>query len=223
MSTDSIHEFIKNSQLFKNLDDSGIAAVAARLKHREILKNSPVIIAGDSSTTMYLIKAGNVNVIARNDKGKEMILSTLGAGDMIGELSLIDDQPRSADVIANEKCELYALNKADFFELIQQYPQISLQVIRYLCQRVRFTNSIAQSLALMDVYERLKAFLYEMATEQDDGKFVIDRPLTHKEIAARLGSGREIISRILSELIEGDYLKVDKKLITINKKLPKGR
>lgn len=172
---------------------------------------------------LYIIKEGSVNVVASDEEGNEIILSILNAGDIFGELSLFDDKPRSASVITLEKCVLLVLNKSDFMDLLKQYPQIAIQVIKYLCQRIRFSNSITKSLALMDVYERLKNFLNTMATPGVDGKLVINRPLSQREIATHIGSGREVISKILSELVKGGYLTIERKIITIHKKLPKAR
>lgn len=216
-------EFLKNIDIFNGLDDENLAHIIERMKLKTVPKNNTLIIAGDSSNTLFIIKSGSVNVVASNENGKEVILSTLYAGDIVGELALLDGKPRSADVVTREKCELYTLSAPDFYGLIKNNPDVALQIIKYLCQRVRFTNNIAQSLALMDVYERLKTFLYDTATDMGDGTFVIDKPLTHKEIASHVGSGREIVSRILGELAEGNYITVEHKRITINKKLPKGR
>jgi CRP/FNR family transcriptional regulator, cyclic AMP receptor protein len=215
--------FLKNTELFNSLDDGEIEAVIDSIKIKTVPKNTPVIIAGDNSNTLYIIKEGYVNVTSCNEEGKEIILSVLNVGDIFGELSLFDDKPRSANVVTVEKCVLLILDKADFLKLLNQNPKIAIQVIKYLCQRIRFSNSITQSLALMDVYERLKNFLYTMATLEVDGKWVIDKPMSQREIASHIGSGREVISRILSELVEGDYLTIDRKIITINKKLPKAR
>jgi CRP/FNR family transcriptional regulator, cyclic AMP receptor protein len=215
--------FLKTIDLFGSLDDAEIAAVASRIKAKAMPKNSPVIITGDESSTLYIIKQGRVNVVACNTEGKEIILSTLQAGDIFGELSLFDDKPRSADVVSVENCVFLTLYKPDFLELLDKNPKIALQIIRYLCQRIRFTNSIAQSFALMDVYERLRKLLYDLATPENDGKLVIRKPVSQREMASHIGSGREMISRILSELVKGGYLTIEHKIITIHKKLPKGR
>lgn len=216
-------DFLKTIELFNHLDENEIAAIISRIKTKTVQKHTQMIIAGDSSSTLYIIKEGSVNVIARNEEGKEIILSTLKTGDIFGELSLFDDKPRSAGIVSLENCVLLVLHKADFLELLNQSPKMALQVIKYLCQRIRFTNNIAQNLVFMDVYERLKNFLYDMAMPTLDGKLATTKPMSQIEIAAHIGSGREIISRILSELVEGGYITIEKKIITIHKKLPKGR
>ncbi|SJM92936.1 Crp/Fnr family transcriptional regulator [Crenothrix polyspora] len=216
-------EFLKTTELFNCLEEQEIATIISRIKTKSVPKNTQVIMVGDTSSTLYIIKEGSVSVVAGNEEGKEIILSTLRTGDIFGELSLFDDKPRSAGIVSLENCVLLALYKPDFLELLNQSPKMALQVIKYLCQRIRFTNNITQNLVFMDVYERLKNFLYDMAIPGFDGKLVTTKPMSQIEIAAHIGSGREIISRILKELVEGGYITIEKKIITLHKKLPKGR
>lgn len=213
-------EILKSNSIFSELSDDELRAVAALTQTRTLLKNTLVICEGDVSNSMYIIKKGKVNITVTNEDGKEMILSTLQKGDNFGELALLDDAPRSANAIALEKCEFIILHKADFTQLLIQNTTIALAIIKYLCERVRFVTNLAQGLALLDVYGRLVKLLQSMAKMNNEGKLEIDVPLTHKDIAMRVGSSREMISRILSELEKGHYISTANKLITINKKLP---
>lgn len=213
-------DILRSNELFKGLEEQELSIVAELTSQKTVQKNTLVISEGDISSSMYLIKEGKVNVTLANEEGKEMILATLQQGDNFGELSLLDDDPRSANVIALEKCVFIVLQRADFYQLLKQNSTIAIGVIKYLCQRVRFITSIAQSLALLDVYGRLVKLLLSLSAPGKDGKLVASLPLTHKEIASRVGSSREMISRILSELEKGQYLIIESKIITINKKLP---
>jgi CRP/FNR family transcriptional regulator, cyclic AMP receptor protein len=213
-------DILRSNELFKDLDEAELITLAGLTSKRSVPKNTLVINEGDISSTMYLIKSGKVNVTIGNDEGKEMIFTTLQVGDHFGELSLIDDEPRSANVIAIEKCEFIVLHRADFIPFLKQNSRLALGVINFLCRRIRFITNIAQGLALLDVYGRLSKLLYSLAETGENGVLQINHPLTHKEITSRVGSSREMISRILSELEKGHYLTVDHKVITINHKLP---
>ena len=149
-----------------------------------------------------------------------MILTTLQQGDNFGELSLLDDNHRSANVFALENCVFFVIHKMDFFQLLKQDPIISIEVIKYLCQRVRYITDVAQSLALLDVYGRLVKLLHDLSVPSENGKMVVSMPLTHQDIASRVGCGREMITNILNGLKKGRYLTIQNKIITINKKLP---
>jgi CRP/FNR family cyclic AMP-dependent transcriptional regulator len=213
-------DVLKGNDIFNGLEDNELSVVAERTSKRTVLKNTLVISEGDISNSMYLIKEGKVNVTVTNEEGREMILSTLQQFDNFGELSLLDDNPRSANVITLEKCEFIILHKQDFIHLLKHNSGIAISVIKYLCKKIRFITNVTQSLALLDIYGRLVKLLYSLAEQGDDGRMIISLPLTHKDIAARVGSSREMISRILSELEKGNYLTIENKIITINKKLP---
>lgn len=218
MATDI--EILRNNGLFSELSDEELSSLANLTQTRTFLKNSLILCEGDSSNAMYIIQKGKVNITVTNEDGKEMILSTLQAGDNFGELSLLDEAPRSANAVALEKCELIVLHKAEFIQLLKQNSEIALAIMRYLCERVRFLTNLAQGLALLDVYGRLVKLLQSLAEPDQEGKLVVTMPLTHKDIAMRVGSSREMISRILSELEKGQYISCANKHITINKKLP---
>lgn len=218
MATDI--DILRNNGLFNELNDEELTALAKLTQTRTFLKNSLILCEGDTSNAMYIIQKGKVNITVTNEDGKEMILSTLQAGDNFGELSLLDEAPRSANAVALEKCELIVLHKAEFVQLLTQNSTIALAIIRYLCDRVRFLTSLAHGLALLDVYGRLVKLIQSLAEPNQEGQLVVAIPLTHKDIAMRVGSSREMISRILSELEKGGYVSCENKHIKINKKLP---
>ena len=213
-------EILKKNDLFKELDETELIAVAALTKTRKATKNTFIINEGDDENCMYIIKQGTVNVVVANEEGKEMILTTLRPGDQFGELSLLDAQPRSASVISNEKCEFLVIHKAPFYKLLEENPVISINIIKFLCAKVRFITFIAEGLALRDVYGRLVKLLLDISETNEQGEQVVPIPLTHKDIALRVGSSREMISRILKELETGKYVTIENKIIKINKKLP---
>ncbi len=211
---------LKSNQLFNELGETELRIVAAVSTQKVVQKNTLVISEGDESSAMYLIKEGRVKVTLTNEEGKELILTTLKQGDNFGELSLLDDSHRSANVITLEQCVFVVLHKADFFQLLKQNPVVSMAVIKYLCKRVRHATEVAQNLALMDVYGRLVKLLHDLSVPSENGTLVVSTPLTHQEIASRLGCGREMITNVLKGLKRGQYLTVKNKIFTINKKLP---
>lgn len=215
-----IIEILKNNELFKALAEDELLAVAELVTTKTVRKNTFVINEGDVSNSIYLIMRGRVNVVVTNDEGAELILATLQKGDNFGELSLLDGQPRSANVVAHEDSVFSILHQADFFKLMEQNPRIAHSVIRYLCNRVRFLTNTAQNLALLDVYGRVVNLMHELSSAKANGQMVISVPLTHQDIASRVGSSREMISQILNELKKGGYVSIENKIISINKKLP---
>jgi CRP/FNR family transcriptional regulator, cyclic AMP receptor protein len=213
-------ELLKSNQLFKDLGDAELSIIASFATQKAVSKNTLVISEGDDSTAMYVIKEGKVKVTLTNEDGKELILTTLRQGDNFGELSLLDDHHRSANIYTLENCVFAVIHKEDFYQLLKQNSLVSIGVIKYLCQRVRYITEVAQSLALLDVYGRLVKLLHDLSVPSDNGKLIVSTPLTHQDIASRVGCGREMITNILKGLKKGHYLTIENKIITINKKLP---
>jgi CRP/FNR family transcriptional regulator, cyclic AMP receptor protein len=213
-------EIIRKNELFDGLDNNELETLTTLTRLKKASRNTFIIKEGDESQEMYVIKQGKAEVMLNNENGDELILTTLHEGAIFGELSLLDGKPRSANVIALEDCVLLVIQKADFYEFLYNNNNAYIQVIKYLCQKLRKTNQIAHSYALLDVFERLVKYLYSEAQYNTQGKLVITSPHTQKEIAIKICTGREVVSRMLNRLEKDGYLTIQNKTITIIKELP---
>lgn len=210
---------IGNISIFAGLKEDELQAIEALAQTRHMGRGSVVIQEGDSSSSLYLLLDGRVKVYVSDSEGKEFILDTLEPGDYFGELSLLDEEERSASVMATEKCSFSVIRRQDFVELLQTYPSIGHKLVVNLVQRIRILNESVKSLALKDVYGRIKDLLDRLCVNEENGCSVSDR-LTQQDIANRVGSSREMVARILKDLVSGSYIKIEKKHIMILKKLP---
>jgi len=208
----------KNIPLFSCLNDSELIAIEKVAVKKTFPKNTILLSEGDSTDALYVICEGKVKVTIDDNEGKELILSILGTGEYFGEMALLDDEPRSASVTTKETTQLLIISKNDFMGFFSSNP-IALNLLKDLIKRLREANKKIESLGLLDVYGRVARILNQFAKSQA-GKMVIEEKLTHQEIANMIGSSREMVSLILKELSNGKYITIDKKLITINKKLP---
>lgn len=210
---------LRNVTMFAGLDDDQLMVLEQHVSARRYPKNAVVISEGDDANALYVILEGEVKVYLSNDEGKEIIINTQGPGDHFGELALIDDSPRSASVMTTQPSHLAVMSKADFRDALARFPDISLSLIRELTRRVRDLSENVRSLALLDVYGRIVKTLMGLARPEGEG-WVIEERLTQQDIANRVGSSREMVARILKELVTGGYLSIDRKIITIHRKLP---
>jgi len=192
--------------------------VAAVATVRTFPKRSIIVTEGDETDSLYVVLSGKARVFVADDKGREVQLNQLGAGEYFGEVTL-DGGPRSASVMALEDCRCAVVKHAELTTLFEKQPELSLHILRKLARRVRDLTENVRSLALMDVYGRVARLLLELA-EQKDGKLVISEPLTHKDIAARVGASREMISRIFSDLSDGGYVRKEEGHFVIARKPP---
>jgi len=151
-----------------------------------------------SSDSLYVILSGRVKVYISDEDGKEFILSTISPGDYFGEVAL-DGGPRTASIMTQEACRFFVIPKADVKELIEHHPDFARDLIGRLIRKIRNMADSVHNLALLSVYCRLLKFIEEQATQREDGRLATER-LTQQEIAARIGSSREMVSRIITDL-----------------------
>ncbi|MEK6663245.1 MAG: Crp/Fnr family transcriptional regulator [Pseudomonadota bacterium] len=205
--------------LFADLAESDLRDLASHAITRSFPKNSIILNEGDQAGSLYIILSGRVQIFVSDDDGKEAILSIEGPGEYFGEM-MLDDGPRSASVIALEPCKLCVLEGQAFKAFLLKKPEIALHLIQNLIKRTRVLTKSVKSLALLDVYGRVARLLLDMAEEQD-GRLVIGERLTQQDIASRVGASREMISRILKDLVTGGYISIEGKNIFLNKQPPK--
>jgi CRP/FNR family cyclic AMP-dependent transcriptional regulator len=197
-----------------------LQAIAITGVVRNYPKNAVLINEGDVGDSLYIVLSGRVKVFASNAAGREVVIAFHGPGEYLGEMSL-DGSPRSASVLTLEPTTCAIVTRASFREFILAHPEFALHLIEKLIQRVRLTTENVKSLALSDVYGRLVKLLLALAVERD-GTLVVPEKLTQQDIAERVGASRDMISRLLKDLVAGGYLKVSDRTITILKKPPPG-
>jgi CRP-like cAMP-binding protein len=142
-----------------------------------------------------------------------VILSVLGEGEFFGEMALLDDEPRSAHVIAMEDSDLLVLRREDFEGILAQSPQIALSLLRELTRRLRRADEKVGALVLLDVTGRVARLLLELS--DDSGGDRITRRLTHHTIAQMVGSSRETVSRTMRDFVSKGHIAVSRREIQI--------
>jgi CRP/FNR family cyclic AMP-dependent transcriptional regulator len=205
---------------FSPLRQETLRAIAQSGVVRQFPKQTVLIHDGDNGDALYIILAGRVKVYASNAAGREVVIDFHGAGECLGEMSL-DGSPRSASVITVEPTTCAIVNRAHFRDFILAHPDFAMYLIEKLIHRVRVTTENVKSLALSDVYGRLARLLNALATEVD-GKMALREKLTQQDIADRVGASRDMIGKLMKDLVAGGYLGVEDRTITILRKLPTG-
>ncbi|GBC62011.1 Crp/Fnr family transcriptional regulator [Desulfonema ishimotonii] len=211
---------LKDIPLFSDLDNDELTELKKVTVTKTFPKNTILFSEGDPSDSFYVIRSGKVNVGINDEEGREVILSILGPGEYFGEMALMDGEPRSAFVMTKEMVRLLIISKKDFKLLLSSDNEILLKLLKGLQKRLREANKKIESLALMDVYGRVARLLTQLAGGSGEEETTIQDKLTHQEIANMVGASREMVSRVLKELTIEGYISIEKKRITIHKKLP---
>jgi len=184
---------------------------------RKYPKGTILVTEGDDSNHLYIIRSGKVSVYLGDDEGRQVILNYMQEGDYFGELALLDGEPRSASVMTVTPCEFIVISRASFQALLERSHDFSLVMNRELVRRVRELSDSVRDMALLDVYGRVIHVLEKMS---DENKRIHSPKLTHQDIANMVGSSREMVSRIMKQLIIGEYIEQKSGYIEIKKKLP---
>jgi CRP-like cAMP-binding protein len=187
--------------------------MAQLARQRKYPKGSVILFEDDPGDALFVVIVGQVKVVLIGEDGREVILATLADGDFFGEMSLIDDQPRSAHVIAMENSNLLVLRRDDFQRCLEETPRIAVGLLRAMTKRLRLADSKIGGLVLLDVTGRVARLLLEMADENDG--VLITKKVTHHQIAQMIGSSRETVSRTMRTLTEENLIAVTGKTITV--------
>ncbi|HLB35732.1 MAG TPA: Crp/Fnr family transcriptional regulator [Gemmatimonadales bacterium] len=204
---------LRRVPLFAELSEAEIARLGDIARDRSYPKNSVILFEDDPGDSLYVVVTGLVKVVLIGEDGREVILSVLKEGDFFGEMSLIDDQPRSAHVIAMEDSNLLVVRREDFQHRLREAPGIAVGMLRAMSRRLREADEKIGGLVLLDVNGRVAKLLLSMADENDGVH--ITRRVTHHTIAQMVGSSRETVSRTMRELADRGHIEVTRKAITI--------
>ena len=207
-------------ELIAPLQDETLRNIAATGVVRTFPRSTVLINEGDVGDALYVILSGRVKVYSSNEAGREFVIDFHGAGEYVGEMTL-DGEPRSASVMTVEPTTCAVVNRAQFRDFLLAHPDFAMHLIDRLIHRLRVTTGNLKSLALSDVYGRLVRLLNTLANEVD-GKFVVPEKLTQQDIADRVGASRDMIGKLMKDLVAGGYLAVEERTIAILKKLPTG-
>lgn len=206
-------DVLRKVPLFATMREGDILAFAELVRERSFPKGSVIVFEDDPGDALYLVARGQVKVVLIGEDGREVILSVLGEGNFFGEMSLIDEKPRSATVIAMVDSIVLVLRREDFQARLRTSPEIAIALLRELSRRLRRADEKIGSLVLLDVNGRLADLLLRLAEEEGGDR--ITKKLTHNVLAQMIGSSRETVSRTMRDFVERELVDVSRKEIQI--------
>ena len=211
--------FLRRVPLFSGLTEPQLENLAGGSARRSYPKGRTIVAEGEPSQSMYILLAGRAKVQRSDSEGKEVILAVLSSGEFFGEMSLIDDAPRSASVITLEPCEFMAVSKEAFKAMLVQSPEVTMAVMRGLVRRLREADKKIETLALLDVYGRVaRVPLY--FSELVGSERIVKNKLPRQEIAKMIGASREMVSRVMKGLeIDGYIVPMPEGKLVLREKL----
>ena len=198
-----LQKLFRQVPLFRHLPPKYAEVILRDFAIRRVKKDEIIVGQEEPGTELYIVLQGRVRVALLSAEGEEYILNELGAGDFFGEISLIDAEPRSASVIAEENTTLAVLRRERLLAAIRDEPQIALDLLAALARILRRATEREQQFAFRDVRQRLcRYFARKQAGEgvSDVDGFVRIARRTHRHLATRLGASRESVTKALKVL-----------------------
>lgn len=216
-----MRELIRNVPIFNHLDPSTAADLERLGEVREFPAGAVIVGQDDPGDALFVLVEGKVKVVLFGKQGREIILTIFKQpGDFFGEMSLLDDEPRSATVVAAERATLFVLSRAAFTAHVEAQPRTALRVLQEVSRRLRQADRVIGNLALLDVWGRVAGKLRELArsdgVEGEEGIVLKDRP-TQTEIAAMVGTSRETVSRAMSEFTRRGFIQTSGKRMLLRR------
>jgi CRP/FNR family transcriptional regulator, cyclic AMP receptor protein len=206
-------DFLATIPLFSGLPEEELERFAELTRERSYPKGSVILFQDDPGDSLFVLRAGRVKVVLIGEDGREVILGVLEPGAHFGELALIDDQPRSAHVIAMEDAQLLILRREDFKRRVEANPTVAWALLSELSRRLRRADVKIGGLVLLDVPGRIARLLLDLANET--GSELIEKPLTHQTIAQMIGASRETVSRAMKDFQDAGLIRVERRRIAI--------
>ncbi|MGD9561255.1 MAG: Crp/Fnr family transcriptional regulator [Pyrinomonadaceae bacterium] len=208
-------EILKRTELFGGLDESVLNVLASRMVERRLERNAILFIEDEPAKGLYVIAEGSVRAFRSGADGREQVIHVERAVTTIAELPVFDDGRYPSTVAAEAPSVLFYIGKEDIRAVSIAHPEVALAAAKLLATRLRRCAALVESLSLLEVGQRLaKLFLQEAAiTSSGDARFT--QTLTHNQLAARIGTVREVVSRSLLRLQTDGLIRISGKTVTI--------
>jgi CRP/FNR family cyclic AMP-dependent transcriptional regulator len=199
---------LRNHVLFRELPPPVLEHLGTYMKRRAVPRGTIIFAKGDAGTGLMGVLSGSVKISVASTEGRDIILNIIHAGEIFGEMALLDGQPRSADATAISDCELMVLERREFVPFLQSQPDVMLKLLEILCSRVRRTSDQLQDLSFLSLPIRLAKTLLQLAavaeTSVPKGKMAI----TQRELSEIVGRSRESTNKQLREWAKRGWIRL---------------
>ena len=212
--------FLARVPLFASLKPALLDELAGKLTAKSYRRGEVVFHQDDPGSAMHLIKSGQVKIATTSPEGEEVIMAILKDSDFFGELSLLDDKPRSANAVAMEATQTLILRRDDFADMLSRHPEMVGGVLASLAERLRRTDQLLEDAVFLDLPARLSKRLLELAQKhgvKTDKGVEIDLRLTQQDLAAALGVTRVALNKHLGRLQDDDLISLESRRIIITR------
>ena len=213
-----VQDRLRTAPLFAALDDDAANALRSSMVDQRLTKGDILFSEGEPGEKLYLIESGKIKLSHTASDGRESIIAVLGAGEMLGELSLFDPGPRTATAIAVTNTKVVSLSHEALLPWLVGRPDLAVSLLAALARRLRRTNEALADLVFSDVPGRVAKALLELGAkfgeESPDG-LVVHHELTQEELAQLVGASRETVNKALADFSQRGWVRIEQRSVTL--------
>jgi CRP-like cAMP-binding protein len=212
-------DILDNVPLFESLTPDDRAELAALLRFQRVKKGEVLFRKESEGNALYIIQEGAVKIVLTSQLGDERIVAVFSRGDFFGEMSLLDEMPRSADAVAIEPTRLYLLNRSDFLRFLNKTDGAMETILSSLSMRLRRTDELLADASFLNIPARFAKKLLEIGEKfghKDGDSMRIKLRLSQKDLADMIGATRESLNKELRNLREKGLISIADKVICIH-------
>lgn len=217
-STLSQREVLRRSPLFARLGDHDTDAILAHARVARYAEGDQIVAKGDPGDSMMAVLKGRVSVSAPSDDGRTVVLTIMREGDVFGEITLLDGKERTADVTALSDCEVLVVPRRSLLSLLERRPELCIDLMLVLCERLRRTNEQVEDLAFLDLEARIAKVLVRLAEENGGGPASakpVGVKISQRALGELVGGSRESVNKHLQDLKRSGLIAIEKGSIVI--------
>src|SRR5215468_5186962 len=201
---------LRSHPLFRDLPGAVIEHLGSYMKTRRVARGTTIFTKGDPGTGLMGVLAGTVKVSVASTDGKDIVLNIFRAGDIFGEIALLDGRPRTADAIAMADCELIVIERRDFVPFLSSHPEVMLKFIEILCSRLRRTSEQVQDITFLNLPTRLAKTLLQLTEDGEGAAPKRKISITQREISQMIGRSRESTNKQLRAWAKLGWIRLER-------------
>jgi CRP-like cAMP-binding protein len=205
-------KFLSAHPFFRGLKPELIDQVGSHAVTRVVKAGTAIYGKGDPGDSLFAVITGIVQISVPSVEGKDTVFAQLAAGEIVGEIALLDGRPRSADVVAVTDCELMVINRRDFMPLIHDHPELAFRLIDILCEKLRRTNDQVERVTFLDLPTRLAKVLIQLVQSSTEGRKI---SVTQSALGQMIGMSRESTNKQLRNWEERNWVRLERRCIVV--------
>jgi CRP/FNR family cyclic AMP-dependent transcriptional regulator len=206
-----IVEILHKSPFFSELGEEELVKVASRVQERTFRRGEVILLEGEAPRAVYFIVHGQVRIYRLSPEGREQVLKRLGPGEAFNLVPVLDGAPNPSSVMAWTDVAVYVIERGHFLRMVREHPPLAVAVLADFATKLRHMTALVEDLSLRTVGARLAKLLLTQAAEEE----ATPRRMTQQEMAAQLGTVREVVGRALADLEREGLIRMERHRIVI--------